>query len=386
MDFQISTNLYKKYDFIMSSLLILIFCTTMDKTIWRVFKDASQWYRENKELKRERETLLIMHKDAVGEGDGESNCETEIENLNKTIKQLSTKVAELQTEVNSLKEMEFHTSKENIKLAEDLEAERDKNCELDSQLSELKKEQDQTLRILEMMKKEIQDLQSLEEEHKTNLVNLKNESDAQKREQNALKHQNALVVNGNEDGGNYIMLIQEIEDLKKTLEDERNKYEEELSILQDRIEEQANNVQIKVLEERLKLVESEFQAAYERVSRAEDRLKAPSIPPPPPLPPMLPPTPCIRRSKNRVALSDLAKCIGVEENISSDKNGTPGVNEDIINAIKSGQFTLRKAKKDSEKQEGKEQPKAVSELLNILGSLRRAPKKRQSQFFGDVQL
>lgn len=76
----------------------------------------------------------------------------------------------------------------------------------------------------------------------------------------------------------------------------------------------------------------------------------------------------------------------VQETVSPDKkSGAPGVNEDIINAIKQGQFTLRKAKSEKEKKE-KEQPKAVSELLNILGSLRRAPKKRQSQFFGDVQL
>lgn len=76
----------------------------------------------------------------------------------------------------------------------------------------------------------------------------------------------------------------------------------------------------------------------------------------------------------------------MQENGCQDKKApsAAGVNEDIINAIKAGQFTLRKARKDKEKQE-KEQPKAVSELLNILGSLRRAPKKRQSQIFSDVE-
>ncbi|CAH1099291.1 unnamed protein product [Psylliodes chrysocephalus] len=388
-----SKNLYKEYETLKNQY------ETETRAMSGALKDASQWYRENKELKRK--TLLLMDKDAVDEGvdagDGDSNCETELENLNKTIKQLSTEVAELQTEVDSLKQTEFQTSEENIKLAEDLEDERDKNCKLESQLTELKKEQDQTLRILEMMKKEIKDLQSLEEEHRTNLVNLKKQSDAHKRERNVLKHQSALILQGlneNEDGDNYMMLIQEIEDLKRTLEDERNKFEEEISILQDRIEDQDNNAQIEVLEERLKLAESELQAANERADRAEEKLKAPFIPPPPPPPPMLPPPPCmdppmvpLRRRKSKVALSDLAECIGVQENISPDKKpGAPGVNEDIINAIKAGQFTLRKAKKDKEKQENKDQPKAVSELLNILGSLRRAPKKRQSQFFGDVQL
>lgn len=78
---------------------------------------------------------------------------------------------------------------------------------------------------------------------------------------------------------------------------------------------------------------------------------------------------------------------GVQDNSCEKKpTSAPGVNEDIINAIKAGQFTLRKAKKEKEKnQKETEQPKAVSELLNILGSLRRAPKKRQSQIFSDVQ-
>lgn len=64
-----------------------------------------------------------------------------------------------------------------------------------------------------------------------------------------------------------------------------------------------------------------------------------------------------------------------------------GVNDDIINQIKGGKFTLRKAKNESSKKE-RETPKAVSELLNILGSLRRAPKNRisVSSSFGDVQL
>lgn len=77
---------------------------------------------------------------------------------------------------------------------------------------------------------------------------------------------------------------------------------------------------------------------------------------------------------------------GCQDDNGNDKKTStaPGVNEDIINAIKAGQFTLRKARKEKEK-ENKEQPKAVSELLNILGSLRRAPKKRKSQYFGDVQ-
>lgn len=69
-----------------------------------------------------RRTLLLQDKDTVDEGvdagDGESNSDNDIENLNRTIKQLSAEVAELQTEVDSLKQTEFQTSEENVKLAE----------------------------------------------------------------------------------------------------------------------------------------------------------------------------------------------------------------------------------------------------------------------------
>lgn len=66
---------------------------------------------------------------------------------------------------------------------------------------------------------------------------------------------------------------------------------------------------------------------------------------------------------------------------------TGGVNDDIINEIKGGNFTLRKARNENKKE--RETPKAVSELLNILGSLRRAPKNRPSltnATLADVQL
>ncbi|XP_057667489.1 shootin-1 isoform X1 [Diorhabda carinulata] len=385
-----SKNLYKEYETLKNQY------ETETRAMSGALKDATLWYRENKELKRK--TLLLMDKDAVDEGvdagENESNSESDIENLNKTIKQLSTEVAELQTELDSSRQTEFQTSEENIRLSEELELEKQKNVQLEHEFRELKKEHEQTLRIMEMMKNEMKDLQMLEEEHRTNLANIKKECDVHKRERNVLKHQSALIMQGlheSEDSEKSLLLFQEIEDLKRTLEDERNKFEEEISILQDRLDHQDQHAQIEVLEEQLKLVESELQAAKERADRAEEKLKAPPAPPPPPPPPMLPP-PCavppvvpLRRRRSKVALSDLAECIGVQENANPEKKSAPGVNEDIINAIKAGQFTLRKPKKDKEKQD-KEQPKAVEEILNILHSLKRAPKKRQSQCIGDVQL
>lgn len=85
------------------------------------------------------------------------------------------------------------------------------------------------------------------------------------------------------------------------------------------MEDEDNNSQTEILEERLKLVESELQAALERAEKAEEKLKsppAPPPPPPPPLPPLLPPM-CaeppkvpLRRRRSKIVLQELADSIG----------------------------------------------------------------------------
>lgn len=90
-------------------------------------------------------------------------------------------------------------------------------------------------------------------------------------------------------------------------------------------------MQIEILEEKLKLAESELQAATERAENAEkelDTLKAPPIPPPPPPPPLLltsSPTPAssIRlktvlnlnsTTKKENPVEDMEKLLGIDQN------------------------------------------------------------------------
>ncbi|CAH2011805.1 unnamed protein product [Acanthoscelides obtectus] len=226
-----SKNLYKEYEILKNQY------ETETRAMSGALKDATQWYKENKELKRK--TMLLMDKDAVDEGvdagEGESTGDNDIENLNKTIKQLSAEVAELQTEVDQLKQQEFQTTEENVKLGEDLESERRKTEKLESKLGDLQKEHNQLLRVMEMMRKELEEYKQKEEDHRQSLAALKKESDAHKRERNVLAHQSTLILQGlndSDNAGDYMMLLQEIEDLKRTLEDDRNKYEEEINMLQ----------------------------------------------------------------------------------------------------------------------------------------------------------
>ncbi|XP_050304369.1 shootin-1 [Anthonomus grandis grandis] len=380
-----SKNLYKEYETLKNQY------ETETGAMARALKDATQWYKENKQLKRR---TLHLDKDTVDEGvdDGEATNDADIENLNRTIKQLSTEVAELQTELDAARQTEFQTLEQNAKISEDLEQLKIENERLTSELNEFRKEHSQLLRVSEMMKKEMEELRNINENQRTEVIDLRKEAGVQKRERNILAHQSNLLLQGlgDENGTDSLMLLQEIECLKRTIEEERTKYEEELSILQERLEDQENNSHVEILEERLKLVESELQEALNRADVAEQKLKAPPAPPPPPPPPLMPldqpPMVPLRRRRSRATVEDLAKTIGIQHDGTVEKKPVaPGVNEDIINAIKEGKFTLRKRRKENNnepKEKDKEAPKAVSELLNILGSLRRAPKKRQSLLNG----
>lgn len=90
-------------------------------------------------------------------------------------------------------------------------------------------------------------------------------------------------------------------------------------------------------------------------------------------------------AKNGV--SDIAEALGIDETPESKKMQMPGVHEDIINQIKGGTFTLKKSKSDNKKKE-RDTPKAVTEMLNVLGSLRKVSRTKMtvSANFGDVQL
>ncbi|KAJ3643735.1 hypothetical protein Zmor_026427 [Zophobas morio] len=374
-----SKSLYKEYETLKNKY------ETETTAMSKALQDASNWYKENKVLKRK--TMLLMDTDTVDEGvdAGDSNGDSDIQNLQKTIKQLSAEVAELQTEVDTLKHIEFTTSEQNIKLSEDLDSEKDKNKKLEHDMHELKKDYEQIIRVSDMMKKELNNLKEMEENQRNSVVILRKEADDYKRERNVLAHQSTLLLQGlsNENQEEFMVLLQDVEELKRTLEDERNKHEEEINALQEKLEMAEKNSQVEVLEERLKLAESELQEALERADKAEEALKRPPAPPPPP-PPLLinsePPTVPLRvKRRSKTNIADLADAIGVKdkEPAVDGKTSTPGVNDNIINDIKSGKFTLRKVKNENKKE--REGSKAVSELLNILGSLRKAPKSRQSQ-------
>lgn len=56
---------------------------------------------------------------------------------------------------------------------QELEGEKQKNERLEATVADLKKEQSQHLRVMEMVKKELEEYKKLEEEHRQNLAALR---------------------------------------------------------------------------------------------------------------------------------------------------------------------------------------------------------------------
>lgn len=79
--------------------------------------DASQWYKENKVLRRR---TLLLDNDTVDEGvdTDESNADNDLENLKDSVKHLSEEVAQLQAELNSVKLLEFEAYEANANLTQ----------------------------------------------------------------------------------------------------------------------------------------------------------------------------------------------------------------------------------------------------------------------------
>lgn len=118
-----------------------------------------------------------------------------------------------------------------------------------------------------------------------------------------------MVDVGDEPNGRFLVVLQEVETLKRSLEEEKQSHAAALQLLQEKLEEKESNVEFEIVEEKLKLAESELEMVVQRAERAESSAaamqelvreleakiaeleKKASAPPPPPLPPPPPPPP-----------------------------------------------------------------------------------------------
>lgn len=382
----------------------------------RAMQQASQWYRQNRELKRRSQIIAQKFLQANPTGTVELEIPDEVDSnyedldqLRETVKELSKEIARLQTELHSARLQEFEAQEQVTHLTTQLEEERTLRQKHEEKVNEMKVHKENMERVTKMVAEEVQALKAQCDRERENAKIMKIEAERVQKERNVLAHQSALLMAevGDDPNGRLLTVLQEVESLKRLLEEEQQNHAAQIQMLQEKLEEKESNVEFEIVEEKLKLAESELEVVVQRAERAEksvetleaviQSLKAQiaeleeklSRPPPPPLPP--PPPPLMfncgqssiklltkeKLNSERNAVADMENMLGIAKKAPSVPQ-QPAI-DDIINQIKGGRFTLKQTDKQREeerkrRQEAESAPPAVSEMLNILGTMRRRAK------------
>ncbi|KAL6427409.1 hypothetical protein ACFW04_008740 [Cataglyphis niger] len=393
----------------------------------KAMQQASQWYRQNRELKRRSQIIAqkFLHNnseqldfDLSDEVDNQSF--EDLDDLRQTVKELSGEVARLQTELHSARLQEFEAQEQVTQLTTQLEEERALRQKGEEKINEMKVYKGNMERVTKMVTEEVQALKTQCDRERENAKILKIEAEKVQKERNVLAHQSALLMAevGDDPNGRLLAILQEVESLKRLLEEEQQNHASQVQILQEKLEEKESNVEFEIVEEKLKLAESELEVVLQRAERAEKAAEElenvvrclkqkvneleekVSKPPPPPLPPPPPPLPISTAGQSSIKLLTREKLVSERSAVSDMENmlgitskKTPAVAQpaidDIINEIKGGRFTLKHTDKQREEERKRRQAEntspAVSEMLNILGTMRRRAKPiRQSFKFADA--
>ncbi|XP_070164886.1 shootin-1 [Polyergus mexicanus] len=396
----------------------------------KAMQQASQWYRQNRELKRRSQIIAqkFLHNNPEQSLDFDLSDEVDnqsfedLDELRQMVKELSSEVARFQTELHSARLQEFEAQEQVTQLTTQLEEERALRQKGEEKINEMKFYKGNMERVTKMVTEEVQALKTQCDRERENAKILKIEAEKVQKERNVLAHQSALLMAeiGDDPNGRLLAVLQEVESLKRLLEEEQQNHASQVQILQEKLEEKESNVEFEIVEEKLKLAESELEVVLQRAERAEKAVEElenvvrclkqkvneleekVSKPPPPPLPPPPPPLPISMAGQSSIKLLTREKLISERSAVSDMENilgitpkKTPAVAQpaidDIINQIKGGRFTLKHTDKQREEERKKRQAEntspAVSEMLNILGTMRRRAKPiRQSFKFADASL
>ncbi|XP_017799126.1 PREDICTED: shootin-1 isoform X1 [Habropoda laboriosa] len=383
----------------------------------KAMQQASQWYRQNRELKRRSQiiTQKLLQSNPEGSLDLEISDEVDsnfedLDQLRETVKELSKEIARLQTELHSARLQEFEAQEQVTHLTTQLEEERTLRQKCEEKVNEMKVHKENMERVTKMVAEEVQALKAQCDRERENAKIMKIEAERVQKERNVLAHQSALLMAevGDDPNGRLLTVLQEVESLKRLLEEEQQSHASQIQTLEEKLEEKESNVEFEIVEEKLKLAESELDVATQRAERAEklvetleelvQSLKVKigeleeklSRPPPPPLPPPPPPPMFNNGGQSSIKLLTKEK-MNLERNAVTDMENMLGISkktptvaqqpaiDDIINQIKGGRFTLKQTDKQREeerkrRQEAESAPPAVSEMLNILGTMRRRAK------------
>ncbi|KAK6632845.1 hypothetical protein RUM43_012584 [Polyplax serrata] len=361
-----------------------------------------EWYKENKKLKRESVALrssmmLPTNFEVKDETDGDdSQGQDELEELRKTVQDLSNQVGQLQSELNKARLQEFEAQEQYINLTQALDQERAHNEKMEQELKTLRLMKDKFESVTYMVHDEMKALRTERDRATEAASRLQAEAQKAQKERNVLAHQSSLLMGEISSNETLMKVLMEAEDLKRKLEEETQNHILDVQRLQEKLEFRETEAQLEVVEEKLRLAEEDLQIALQRAEKAEEAQKeleakvsefqsklesnntpaAPPLPPPPPPPPLPPMMPSgtltfkkpEKSLRHRESIDDMANILGIQR-VPKTNNINGGAINDIINEIKGGKFTLKATEKQKFKKE--EPPPAVQEMLNIIGTLKR---------------
>lgn len=224
---------------------------------------------------------------------------------------MSAEVARLQTELNAARLQEFEAQEQAALSNARLEDEKQMREKSDEMIKQLLIQKENMERVSRMVAEEVETLKNQCDRERENAKFIKLEADRVHKERNILVHQSALLMAevGDDPNGRLLAVLQEMEALKRSLEEEKQEHIEQIQMLQDKLEEKESNVEFEIVEEKLKFAEIELNMMQERAERAEKEMaklreimrkledkvieleKKNMMPPPPPLPPPPPPLP-----------------------------------------------------------------------------------------------
>ncbi|XP_050435805.1 shootin-1-like [Adelges cooleyi] len=417
---KLSEGVYKEYDQLKQQYEIET--GQLNKAIER----ASQWYKQNRELKR-RSSALMQKVMSVApatledlEDDTDGNDDTEFEELRKTVKELTQEVSRLQAELNKIKLQEFEAQEQTVDLTSELEEERRARKRAEQELKELSMKHNNLESVSRKVVEETTDLHERYKREKEQGVKIRNDANKVKSERDVLARQSQLLMMDAASDEKIMKLLFEVEQLQRTLSQERQDHNEQLRELQEKLECQTESEQIELYEEKLKLTEAELMCSQQRAEIAESQIAdlrkklecakpavaaPPCAPPPPPPPPMflppVPPPPPMALTSNSLQTIKLKTASTLNHTNNSGGGGdsdaiqemsnylglpiTPkpaqvqsGAIDAIVNQIKGGRFTLKATDKEVKTAVRKQEPPVVNEMMNVLGTLRRNPKRRDS--------
>lgn len=216
---------------------------------------------------------------------------------------------------------------------------------------------------------------------------------SEKEAADAARRQSLLMLNDTlEDNERVAELLQEVEKLTTTVEEERLRHKKELKDAEERLQHSEQATEQETLLEKLRIADEELSSSEMRIKELEEKnklmekkiadMEEAARPPPPPAPPP-PPPPFVPKNPLKFFTSGIFKTMVNKNAKGGVKGGTKKQDplqksyeatiEEMMNRIKRGQVQLRpvQEKKQPEQRTSGKGPQAVQELDSILKTIKK---------------